>query len=446
MLVIMVLGSAAFLVSSLKPSVLRLAQNQKNAEVLAQARDALIGYAATVSLSGSARPGDLPCPDTNNDGIQEVSCGNASGSTGQTLRLGRLPWKTLGLPELRDSSGELLWYAVSNKFKYNTRTVCTDPPSASGCLNSDTNGTITLRSSDGSVVNDGGSTSGAVAIVIAPGSVLTRQGSASAQDRSSSGLNTATNYLDVATVGGITEDNANFVDGSSSNGFINGPIYDANGLAFVNDQILAVTQDSIMQAIEKRVAAEVKMCLTEYAKKAQNVGRYPWASRVRPTSAPSYDDRTGYLFGRVPDTTFDTTLVDSWWTMDTSWTGNCNIISGSGWWRNWKELVFYGLADAYKPVAFPSTPAANACDTAGACLSVNPPSATGNKQIVVIVAGRALPGQSRIYNNDVDRGTLSNYLESPNPTPVYPGYAPNPTAFSQGARSATFNDTVVFWP
>ncbi len=420
---------------------MRIAKEKKNFEVLAQARDALIGYAVSVSLSGSARPGDLPCPDTDNDGIQETSCGNASGSTGQTSRIGRLPWKTLGLPDLRDSSGERLWYAVSNNFKYNTRTTCTSSGQTS-CLNSDSTGTITLHNSDGSVTNDGNSTSGVVAVIIAPGSVLTRQGSGSAQDRSSGGSNTATNYLDIATVNGVTEDNANFIDKSSTNGFIQGPIKDSNGFVILNDQILAITQDSIMQAIQKRVAAEVKMCLTEYASKPQNNGRYPWASRVRPTSAPSYNDRTDYLFGRLSDTTFDSTKSDSGSVMDDSWSGNCNINSGSGWWLNWKEMVFYGLADAYKPVDPPTTPAVNACDTAGNCLTVNPPSATGNKKFVVIVAGKKLSGQSR--SNDTEKGTLSNYLEAPNPIPVYTGSPPNPTSFSQATPTTTFNDTVVF--
>lgn len=445
MLVIMVMGTATFLITSLSTSALRLARERDNSEVLAQARDALIGYAATVVLtSGTRRPGDLPCPDTNNDGIAETSCGNASGTTGQTLRIRRLPWKTLGLPDLRDSSGERLWYAVSNNFKNSTRTVCTDPPGLTGCLNSDTNGTITLRSSDGVVTSNGSSTSGVVAAIIAPGAVLTREGSASVQDRSAAGINTATNYLDIATVNGITEDNANFTDSSSTNGFIQGPVKNADGFVILNDQILAITVDSLMPALEKRVVAEVKLCLKEYAAKAQNVGRYPWASRVRPTSSPSYNDRSGYLFGRLPDTTFDTTDSDSGSVMDDTWTGLCTINSGSGWWLNWKEQVFYGLADAYKPVLFPAVPAADVCATPGNCLTVNPPSATGDKKFVVIVAGRKLPGQSRSYNSDFDRGTLSNYLEVPNPIPIYTGTAPNPTSFSRATRSATFNDTVVF--
>jgi hypothetical protein len=441
MLIVMVLGTSAYLVSSFSRTAMLVAQEQHNSEVLAQAREALISYATSVDLSGSKRPGDLPCPDTDDDGVKESSCGNASGTTGQASRIGRLPWKSLGLPELRDSSGEHLWYAVSNNFKENTRTSCTSS-GLSTCLNSDSKGTITLRSTDGTVIHDGNSTTGVVAVIFAPGAVLTRQGSSSPQDRSSSGNNTASNYLDTITINGITEDNSNFTDSSSSNGFIRGRIEDADGNVIINDQLLEISHDSIMQPMEKRVAAEVKKCLVEYASEPDNKGLYPWPSRVRPTSSPSYGDRTDYVFGRVPDTDFNDTKDDSGGDMLDTWMGDCNINSSSGWWLNWKEMVFYGLANAYKPTDPPTTPSGNACDAAGQCLNLTTPTGTAKKKFVVIVAGKILTGQSR--SNDTDKGTFSNYLESPNPTPTYvSGTIPTPTDFTQSQNTATFNDTVV---
>ena len=84
------------------------------------------------------------------------------------------------------------------------------------------------------------------------------------QDRGSAGVNTAKNYLDIATIGGNTEDNASFSDGSSTNGLIQGRVKDSAGDAIVNDQLMAITQqDDIMQPIQKRVAAEVKLCLQD---------------------------------------------------------------------------------------------------------------------------------------------------------------------------------------
>ncbi len=423
-LVIMVMGAATFLVSSLNNTALQTKRDEISADALAQAKEALISYAASVTLtpSGSKRPGDLPCPDTNNDGLAEPSCGNASGSTGQNLRLGRLPWKTLGLPDLRDSSGERLWYAVSNNFKNNTRTAL---------LNSDTQGTITVFASAGNILYDGGASgTGAVAVIIAPGDILQRTDQSTPQDRSSAGINNPQNYLDIA----LGEDNANFVDGSPTNGFIQGRIKDNNGNIILNDQLLVITQDNIMRAIQKRVASEVKQCLNEYAKDPQNKGRYPWATKLDPANPVNYTDSSNQLFGRIPDNPFDNTVNDSNDQMNDTWMGNCNINSSSGWWLNWKEVVFYGLSDAYKPVNPLLAPAANACASTGACLSINPPSVTADKKFVVVVAGKKLPGQVRTSNTD--KGTLSNYLEAPNN-----GGA---TAFAQGAFSAIFNDTVVF--
>jgi type II secretory pathway pseudopilin PulG len=84
---------------------------------LAQAREALIAYAADRPIDVHVGPGYLPCPDLDDDGWAEATCGSLTGHLGQAERLGRLPWKTLGLPDLRDGHGERLWYAVSSRHK-----------------------------------------------------------------------------------------------------------------------------------------------------------------------------------------------------------------------------------------------------------------------------------------------------------------------------------------
>ena len=89
-------------------------------DVLAQAKAALIMYVTITNLNPN-RPGNFPCPDTDNDGIANLYSGsNCPGYvSGSNVYVGRLPWKTLGLPDLRDSSGERLWYAVSRDFARN---------------------------------------------------------------------------------------------------------------------------------------------------------------------------------------------------------------------------------------------------------------------------------------------------------------------------------------
>ena len=103
MLVIVVMGIAAALVGSLSTTALKNARQETTAVALAQAKDALIGRA----VSDNNMPGSLPCPDTNDDGSAELLSGNDCPSY-----IGRLPWKTLDLPDLRDGSGERLWYAL----------------------------------------------------------------------------------------------------------------------------------------------------------------------------------------------------------------------------------------------------------------------------------------------------------------------------------------------
>lgn len=423
MLVVLVMGIAAFFVNSLNSVTVQIKRDEVTANAMAQAKEALIGFAVKVQISSSnganqPRPGDLPCPDTDNDG-EDDPCGNADGSTGQDLRLGRLPWKTLGIPDLRDSSGERLWYAVSNNFKNRT--------TRSAILNSDTPGTITIRNSGGNIIHNGSAANGAVAIIIAPGDPLSRYDNLQ-QNRIPANVNNPLHFLDCT--GNVInpgvcdiEDNASFTDSSATDGFIQGKIKDADGNITINDQLLIITQDNIMQAVQMRVAAEVKRCLNEYAN--SNSGRYPWAV---PLNDLSYHDSSNLLFGRIPDD-FTNTVNDGAVPMTSSWEVMCNTHTSNTpgtWWNSWREMVFYGLADAYKPSSSTTT-----CPT---CLTVSPPSAIADKKFVVIVAGKMLTGQTR--TNASDKSTLSNYLEAPN--------SGGATSFSQGGFTTTFNDTVVF--
>lgn len=108
------LGVAATVaLSGLGATTLHNQQAHKTAVALAQAKHALISRAA----SDANHPGSLPCPDavTNiagsnvpNDGIADLLAGPTCPSI-----IGRLPWRTLGLPDLRDADGERLWYMVA---------------------------------------------------------------------------------------------------------------------------------------------------------------------------------------------------------------------------------------------------------------------------------------------------------------------------------------------
>jgi hypothetical protein len=124
-LVILVLGSLYGLTRGLSQATAQSKHDDHDQTVLRQARDALIARAAL----DANRPGSLPCPDSNDDGVAELLAGNVCPSY-----IGRLPWQTLRLPDLRDSTGERLWYVLSQPFTDSNTSV----------INSDTQGTLVM--------------------------------------------------------------------------------------------------------------------------------------------------------------------------------------------------------------------------------------------------------------------------------------------------------------
>ena len=104
MLLILVLGSASFLLTKLGKGDSRQPANLEAITQLGAVTEALIGYAL---INGQC----LPCPDTSTprDGIAETSCG-----TGVPVD-GTLPWVSLGLGAL-DPWGRRLRYVVDPDF------------------------------------------------------------------------------------------------------------------------------------------------------------------------------------------------------------------------------------------------------------------------------------------------------------------------------------------
>ena len=429
-----------FLLAFARASESEAQRDRRTSEALATAKQALIGFAGGVAFTPptfAERPGDLPCPDLDNDGSAELSCPTAA------ERLGRLPWKTLGLPDLRDGDGERLWYAVSINFKNNPRTPCPNHSDA-GCLNSNTLGTISVRDSSGALVHDATNTdpvthNGIVAVVIAPGGVLARQDSpGSPQARDAGGINNATNYLEVQPAGG--EDNANFAD-STTNGFISGPVVGANGAAIINDRILTIGLQDILPVMERRVAQEAAFCLKAYA--AANGQKYPWAADMisSATNNPplgNYSDASARLYGRIPDPPFTKTQTDDA-TMGLAWVGACQIAVGT-WWTNWKSQVLYSIATDFRPGA------SAAC---GGCLAVNRTTggaATGVRMIVM-VAGRALSGQNRSAPIGMVNANPANYVECQNSTaPLTPDPTFDAVCTIGGPPLPPLNDRLAYFP
>ena len=493
--------AAVFVASILTPTSSRDALSDR---ALAQAREALIAYAADRNITAWVGPGYLPCPDLDDDGWAEPTCGSQSGDGGQEQRLGRLPWKTLGLPDLRDGHGERLWYAVSSKHKgllncaQNRACLDMSPDAALG--------TITVRDASGTIVHDGTSIdlyavdrTGAAAVVIAPGPPLQRLGAAGEQRRAGLDTRIAANYLDKAPdrVGG--EDNADFIDRNdaagrsrNTNGFIQGPVFEGDRLV-VNDRVAAIGYRDLMPRVMRRVALEVAQCLRFYASRPENGGHYPRPSpacRQALTDSPTaWSDARDALFGRIPDTPFSQSrdesggaMLERWWRHEARASENlaelptqdsaCRIafepldegaarrsapgtpadegrtagLAENAWWTFWKPFVFYVVAPDFAPggAGRSDCPAARCIEVRDA----NGAAMATDRQFAVIVAGPPLPLAGLAQRHATGLGDARHWLEDPCLADATRAPCEMPTCLRVTAAPAgpLFNDVLATQP
>jgi hypothetical protein len=331
-------------------------RDAQTALALGQARDALIGRAA----ADENRPGSLPCPDVNNDGDSKL-LDDWDGSI-CTSYIGRLPWKYLDLPDLRDGNGERLWYVLTPGFR--------DNPNGAA-LNSETSGDLVVSTA-------GGGASGVIAIVFSAGTPL------AGQERSGAGLNDVANYLDG--------DNA---DGDSNYETL------VESASF-NDRGLLITRDNLFPSVERRVAREARHCLEQVSKLPGMAGRYPWAAPMNDTVL--YDDATGVRFGRVPwklDSTEASAETPPGLAWPESAQSGIQCFDPDTWWGAWHEMIIYHVGADYD-----ADSEAGPCT--GECLTVN---ATTNVPAIVIVAGRPLANPDQTLRHAAT-DVPGNYLET----------------------------------
>ena len=124
LLTLIAIISGAFLVKIFGTSAQKASRDSRTEAALAQAKEALIFYAASYADTHGTSGEGTPATASSACTLKDVTA------------LGRLPWKTLGLPDLRDGNQECLWYAVSGNFKANVN--------KTDLMNWDTNGLITV--------------------------------------------------------------------------------------------------------------------------------------------------------------------------------------------------------------------------------------------------------------------------------------------------------------
>ncbi|MDX9885864.1 hypothetical protein [Thauera sp.] len=163
LLLVTVLAAGALLANGDLRAHAEALAHARSLEALAQARSALIGYAISYE---ERHPGEgygfLPCPDSGNDGSTPIGACGARG----VAAIGRLPWRTLGLPDLRDGWGECLWYAVAGSAKHNPKPLT---------LNWDSPGQFELLTASADRLPVAAPDGRAIAVVFAPGRALDGQ-------------------------------------------------------------------------------------------------------------------------------------------------------------------------------------------------------------------------------------------------------------------------------
>ena len=193
--------------------------------------------------------------------------------------------------DLRDGSGERLWYALSPNF----RDHASAPP-----LNSDTAGQLTVTGAS--------TTTGVVAIIFAPGELR------------------GTQVGDTANANNV----ANYLEGENNNGDLT--FTTALASTTFNDRLLTITSDNVFNVVTARVAGEVRSALEQY--RTAN-GYYPFANKY--TAGTPYTCETNLQDGRIPLSIAGSCLGLA------DWTGQLPAWFAA---NKWNLVTHYGMDNA----------------------------------------------------------------------------------------------------
>lgn len=379
---LLVVGVAALVYNFLTPATQSIERDKKTAAALAEARAALIGWSASRTppdLISTIRPGELPCPDIDNTGTDAGGC--VAGA------IGRVPWRSLGIPEPKDSAGETLWYTIAGPFRNYSQ--------SSAPITSNTLGSLTVYLGSSATTL----TSQAIAVLFAPGTALGAQNRDSATSASCTTTGTtiprnlcATNYLE-ATAGG-------------NNTQTGGPFIQAQPSATFNDRLLVITNADLMPVVEQRVAREMRTILQNYktATAASTLylgGIYPWADRGDGNS------NDGENRGRFPCGT--ASPVD-WNSPVPLSIPSTNTPALPQWLRNgcgsnaWARVIYYSSGRNWLNIADVSCPLC-----LGPSLNVN---GAPGFELVLLTPGAASVSPRGTWTNDPG-DTITGYFEDP---------------------------------
>lgn len=237
MLAMMTMGASWLMVGTLGAvsNSIKIGERERSARALREAKDGFLGWVAkNAADSTEITPGRLPCPEeaayagTTNEGIVAV------GNNCTLPAVGRLPWRTLGLPKLIDGAGEPLWLIVSSGWA---------PPNSTTrpVINSNTAGNLAVD----------GQANAAVAVIVAPGGPVTiapnaSQSAAGCIARTQTRTLPPFNYLDFLECHDLASASIRLT------------VVDNVANAVSNDQMVVITAAEVMAAIEGSVKLRIE--------------------------------------------------------------------------------------------------------------------------------------------------------------------------------------------
>jgi hypothetical protein len=440
--------------------------------VLRKAKQALLSYAVDYSLTTYSYDdmGRLPCPDLRTSGpattgVQDSPCGARHMNSA-----GFLPWKTLGIADLRDSSSECLWYVVSGDYKTG--------PNAN-MRNEDSNGLLQVQDENGQLYHGLNPGDRPIALIIAPGGALKGQshlpdcrGNSNEDDYLESGGSVTYSTAHDAS---IADKIWTYVYGTASSRLENSNF---------NDKMVWITKDEYWDTVKalndldinvpgseiEQLTADLTQCFADYANdgapspSAVNENFWlPWPADINLAEYRNDADTAGVngyidqnnassLIGRLPQSVFESDSEEFKLTLSqvathadkTDIFESCLTAERKEFWRNWKDHFFYVVSSDFEMVDGSTASLSARCALAGDCLNVSTIAGVPvSKKIAAIVfySGSVVNAQSR-NSPPVDiaeKNILSNYLDSYAPSLSNAHDYPVDTTYS-GDVATYYND------
>jgi len=265
---IIAMMSMVFIFKILNKTSMQALQQEKTMQHLNEAKQAVLAWA----VSNLDHPGQLPFPDRNDEGNYDGTsdCNSPTSVFQYIFLIGQLPVMGRSNPcispqeklsiQLTDAYGNRLWYAVSRNLVHKYELPAADPVINPGIISNPTYPWLRVVDRNGALISDR-----VAVVIIAPGNAMDGQNRAGAAN--------INQYLDAVTVNGVPYSNNDYDQPDEDFIMAEDMQYVSDTNASVgrpylfNDQLVYITIDELISALNKRVAQESSWLLTSYRTK-----------------------------------------------------------------------------------------------------------------------------------------------------------------------------------